>query len=150
MAFRFRLDPVLRYRKRLEDERAGALSEVSRRRETIARLLDTLRAQAAVAREELVAAGLRGSSGGELRLLAETVAAWHRRAAIVASELTAAQARLEAARARLLEASRDRRVLERLAETQLDRHRRGLEARSQTELDDVAGRYAVRQRAAGR
>jgi flagellar export protein FliJ len=150
MAFRFRLDPVLRYRKRLEDERSVALAEASRRSEALAQLLDTLRARAATAREELAAAGVSGSSGGELRQIAEAIAAFHRRAVVVASELTAARAKLEAARARLVATSRDRRVLERLAETQLDRHRRGAEARSQAELDDVAARYSVRQRAADR
>ncbi len=150
MAFRFRLDPVLHHRERIEDERAVALSEASRRWEAIARLLDTLRAQAAAAREQLAEAGTRGSTGGELRKIAEVVAACHRRAVIVAGELTAAQAQLEAARERLVAASRDRRVLERLAGIQLDGHRREVDERSQAELDDVALRYSVRRGRDGR
>lgn len=144
MAFRFRLAQVHRLRKRIEDERALALAQARRSGAALAGRLARLRSDAVSAGGALVTASTRGTSGAELRRLADVVAACRHAAATAVEELALAQARLEAARRRLEAAARDRRVLERLSELQRDVHRRRLEARSQAELDEIGSRRAGR------
>lgn len=141
MAFRFRLAPILRYRKRCEDEHALGLARALRRREAAERELVMRRREIEAGREALVAAGVGGAPGMALHLLADTVARASRWAAAAGNRLAGEQARVDRARQDLVEASRGRRILERLETTQRGLYRRRDESREQRQLDDVASRY---------
>jgi flagellar export protein FliJ len=145
--FRFRLDKVLRHRRRLVDAAARDLATAT----TAAQVAQARVAETAERIADFVEAAARARQThlDPQRLVAETgfrdvLEAQRNR---VEAELVAALGRLEAARERLVEAHRDQQILERLEEKQ----RRDWELEQvrieRRQLDEVG---SIRAAAAGR
>jgi len=137
MLFRFRLAPVLRHRKRLEDAAALDLAHAQRRLEAISRQLTRTRDEMAARTRALAARAARGTTGMELERLArdvQTLGSWSE---ISTAEITEQHGRTRQARESLIEASRARQVLERLEETQRSAHARELDVMERRQMDDV-------------
>jgi flagellar FliJ protein len=148
-AFRFRLEPVLRHRRRLED---GAALELAAKRRSVDRIGDRLaeiNGEIERSRRALATAGRRGTTGLELRRLARHVECLKAEAVAVGALLAAERGLMEQARERLVAAAQDRRVLERLAETQRAEHARAMEAEERRRADDLTtSTYEWRRREA--
>ncbi len=138
--FRFRLEKVLRYRERREDDEARAMRRA-------AEVLQQARARRA-AQDRFIAA--LGAEGEARRRAGANVAQWRllaafltvqeeKRRVLLARERSAAAA-LVAQRARLLAAHRDREVLERLRERQRLVWEEEERRRERRALDEVAAR----------
>lgn len=138
MAKPFRLDPVLRQKKRVEDERASRLAAAARSRDAAARRVDELTAETAALTDALATAGQEGASGAELSTQAEVAERSSRWAKAAAVQLTAEQAEVEQRRLALVRASQDRRLLERLREIRREEAARRGRRLEQGELDDLA------------
>jgi flagellar export protein FliJ len=137
MAFRFRLDSVLRHRERLEDAAALEVASAEQRREAARIRLDERRAEEAACRRELGLTAERGATGMEIGQLARAVEYLRAAAHEDAAALSAEQARVEQARSALVDASRARRMLERLQETARAAHARRIDAIDRRQTDDI-------------
>ncbi len=141
-SFRFRLDPVLGQRERVEQERAGEHARV-------------LAAQLAAerARDELVARreGARDSLVSHALLDAETLRATYAHLGYLDRAIRAAQQHADAcaaesarSQARLIEAARDRKVIETLKDRRREAFVRQASLAEQRELDDQNARLFER------
>lgn len=148
MAFHFRLAPLLRHRKRAEEEGTLALAWALRRRDAAAGRLAALRHETQTGREALAEAVAHGITATELRGMAEAIAALSRGAMRAEGELVAERTRAEQARVDLVRAAQERRLLERLETIQRDGYRRRLATEAQRQLDDVASVHRLWQRTA--
>ncbi len=141
MAFRFRLASVLRQKKRIEDQRALVLATAASRRDAVAAEHGDLRRQTETYRQALVAAATRGTTGVELRVMAESAHGAWRRARASADRLAVEASNVDVARRELVTAARERHVMEHLEEI----HRADFAHRSrlteQRQLDDLAATY---------
>lgn len=147
MAFRFRLQPVLRLRQRVEDERALTLATAVRSRDATAGRLGHLKRETAAGRAALLAAGAHGTTGADLRALAASVTVAWRGTCAAADRLVAEESRVVEARAAVTDAARDRRALERLEAIQRGAHAARLRHHEQRQLDDLAAIYHRRRHA---
>lgn len=141
MAFRFRLAPVLRLRKRVEDVRKLGLAAAARTRDAAARRRGELERHTATCRDTLFVTGRAGATGGALRSLADAVDASSRWTAAAGERLASEESRVVAARKDLTKAAQERRTIERLGEigrALWERESRGVEQR---QLDDLAAVY---------
>jgi flagellar export protein FliJ len=138
MAFHFRLEPVLRYRQRVEDAAALDLVRAQQRLEAISRKLAQARDEMAACTRALVAAAARGTTGMELGHLAHSVETLDRHSAVTTAELGAQRERVEQARGGLVEAARSRQVLTRLGESHRTAYARRLDVLERRQADDVA------------
>jgi flagellar FliJ protein len=141
MKFTFRLQSVLRLRKRAEDHQALALARATHARTEAERALDAERGRLAGAHASLAVAGRSGARGVEIQELAAAVDASASSVGVARQQLATAAARVEAARARLVEASRDREALERLEEGQRAAAANLVEGHERRTLDDMASIY---------
>lgn len=144
--FRFRLEPVLSHRERIERERSGEHARA---------LADQLAAEAA--RDALIAR--RDASRATLlhehnRLDAETLRVTYSHLGYLDRAIVAAQQRVDACaaetaryRARLVEAARDRKVLETLKERRKETFLLDAAHADQRELDDQNARLHERAHA---
>jgi flagellar FliJ protein len=137
MLFRFRLAPVLRHRKRLEDAAALDLAQAQQRLEAISRQLTRTRDEMAARTRALAARAARGTTGMELEHLARDVQTLGLRSEISAAEAAEQRGRTQQARESLVEASRSRQVLERLEDSQRAAHARQLDVVERRQTDDV-------------
>ena len=138
MAFRFRLDAVLRYRRHREDAAVLGLAESERPLASLRVRLAALADDAVVSRVALADSTKRGGSGALLAALAGSVEALHAQSAHCATQIGEQQVRVEQARAALVEATRARRVLERLQESARAAYALHIEALEQRQSDDLA------------
>jgi flagellar export protein FliJ len=136
--YRFRLEPILRHRRRLEDTAAMDLAAARQRAERIAARLVAIHDEAVEGRLALLEAAGRGSPGVQLRRLAGNVECLRSEAAAVAALLTTERSREEQARARLVQAAQNRRALELLAESQRAAHQREERIQERRAADDLA------------
>lgn len=137
-AFSFRLDPVLRYRKHLEEQKKRELAESRRAvRDQNRALLGLLRDEAG-AKEGMKEIKGRGTIDvSRLRLQEQYLNSVARR---IRSEYETLQRKLgaeEGVRRELTEARKKVRVLERLKERRLDAHRRDEGRAEQKEQDEI-------------
>ena len=144
MGFRFRLDPVMRHRRHVEQERTLTWARALRLRDLAARRLEALREEAGAGREALLAASRRGTTGLAVTQMARGVAASVTLSRGAGAELGTAGARLDTARVALVEASQDRRALERLEAAKRLAHARRVRVQEQKALDDLASARAAR------
>ena len=138
MAFQFRLDAVLRYRRHREDAAVLGLAESERPLRSLRVRLAALADDALVSRVALAASTKRGGSGALLAALAGSVEALHAQSAQCATQITEQQVRVGKARATLVEATRARRVLERLLESARAAYAHRVEVLEQRQSDDLA------------
>ena len=138
MAFEFRLDPVLRHRRRLEETAAQRLADTERemaaRRARVVALVEDVRLHSAL----LADGAERGDTGAALAALGAGLEALHARVANAVAGVEAQQGEVDAARAQVVEATRARRALERLLETARAEHARHIERLEQRQSDDLA------------
>lgn len=146
MKFRFRLEPVLGHRERVETERAGEHARLLADQLTAERVVDELRGKRDELRERLVrehaafdAETLR-STYSHLDYLDRAIVAAVQRAEACAAET-------ERARLRLVEAARDRKVLETLKERRRETFALDAALADQRELDDQNARLFDRAQA---
>jgi len=138
MAFRFRLDAVLRHRRHREDAAVLGLAESERPLQSLRVRLTALAGDAIASRGALADGAHRGGTGALLAELARNVEAVHARSAQCATDIVEQQARVEKARATLVDATRARRVLERLQESARAAYASRIQALEQGQSDDLA------------
>jgi len=142
--FRFPLDPLIRHRKRVEDQRQQALAALTRQRVEIEGHIRTLH-QDLLARKAQLASQLVGPVDTNLIRDHAVAVAWTesevRRAAVRLSDL---YQRLEAARLALLEAVKSRKSLDRFREQRFQAWRQDLLDREAAAIDDLVTSRAAR------
>jgi flagellar export protein FliJ len=147
MAFYFRLDPVLRHRRRVEDAATLGLARTRQRLDAVKARLAALSTEAAAWTQALVATAGRGSTGHELSRLARAVQGLHGQSALGTAELAAQRERVDHARAELVKAARSHRILLRLEESARAAHARRIETLEQRQTDEMASSGYLWQRA---
>ena len=142
--FTFKLEPVLKARKREEQERQRAVAGIEAER---LRLEQTLRLHQAniAAGKDALRAGLVGRlDPGVLRLEAAGTMQVLRKAQQTLIELAGLHKRLEAARAELVEASRRRRAMELLREQRMAQWISDMNRAETKATDELAVIHAAR------
>jgi flagellar FliJ protein len=146
MRFRFRLEPVLGHRARIESERAGAHARMLADQLTAQRVVDQLCAKRDALRERLVREHV--DFDAETLRSTYTHLDYLDRAMVAAVQrLDACIAETERARLRLVEAARDRKVLETLKERRRETFQLDAALADQRELDDQNARLFDRAQA---
>lgn len=143
--FVFSLQPVLKARRRAEEELQRAVAQIERER---MRLEDVLRGhqRSLVSDKNLLRAGLTGLiDARDLRLQANCARQIMRRAQQIVLELAGVYKRLEAARARLIEATRDRRAIELVRERRYEQFKAAIDKAETAALDELAVIAAARK-----
>lgn len=143
--FVFKLDPLLRARRRLEQGRQRVVAELEQDR---ARLEDRLRRQ-----QELLAQGRESQRAGlvgrlrieELRIHAGSSLGQMRQAERLVLELAGLHRRLETARQELVDAARHRRAIELLRDRRYEQWRAALDRAETARLDELAVIAAARK-----
>ena len=139
MTFRFRLDPVLQQRERVERERAGDHARALNDQLTAQRMLDDIASKRDELRERLV----REHAQFDAEVLRSTYTHldYLDRAMIAARQrVDACIAHTERARQRLVDAAKDRKVLETLKERRKEAFDLDAALADQRELDDQNAR----------
>jgi flagellar export protein FliJ len=145
MAFQFRLEPVLRHRKRLEDAAALELARANLRLEALAGQLTRICDEMAARTQAVAACAARGASGAALGQMASDIQMLNRWSARTAAEAAAQREATERARQNLIGASRARQAIERLEAQQRAAHAREVETRERRRADEVtAASYSWR------
>ena len=137
-AFHFRLDPVLRHRRIVEDERQRELARLLRERMILEAQLRSTQEGISDDKQRMGGALVGRVDVGRVRAHAAYAGQAAVRAQQIAMKLMALHRQAEQARSALLEAVRGRKAVERLKEKQ---HRRWLERRKRhetAELDELA------------
>lgn len=138
MAFRFKLQSVLDYRKILEDQARQELS-AALARETAARQRTEQEESALVAlQEDLAQKQVLGISVEELLLYEENIHHRTGRLSDCREELAELSQESETRRAALCHASREKKLLERLREKKVAEHRQWLHRQETNLLDEIA------------
>lgn len=139
-AFRFPLEPVLSYRRQVEEARKRDFAQAHRAVIEHQQALQRLYAE-----ESTAQADLRTMAATQLNI--QDVLAQRRYLTAIARRITQGREQLQKrmqeqtlARAAYLQASRDRRVLERLRERRWEEYRVLVRRDEQKEMDEVAGR----------
>ena len=146
MAFQFRLEPVLRHRKRIEDAAALELARANLRQEALSRQLTRICDEMAARTQAIAARAARGASGAALGQMASDVQTLNQWSARTAAEAMAQRDATERARQNLIEASRARQAIERLEVQQRAAHAREVETRERRRADEVtAASYSWRR-----
>ena len=145
--FRFRLQPVLEQRERVERERQLRVAELDRERLVIEERLRRLNEEMQGAKADL--RGRLSLGGGavaipEVRMQANTSLHLAARARITALELAGAMRRLERARQELLEAARAARAVELLKEKRFEEWRQNGARAEAMQVDEAATQQFAR------
>ena len=143
--FVFTLQPVLKARRRAEEELQRVVAHIERER---MRLEDVLRGhqRSLVSDKDLLRAGLTGVIDvRDLRLQANCARQIMRRAQQIVLELAGVYKRLEALRARLIEATRDRRAIELVRERRYEQWKTAIDKAETAALDELAVIAAARK-----
>ena len=143
--FVFKLDPVLRHRKQVEQERQRELAEAQAEMVRLEGQLRALDASVRDGRDDLRGNRLIGTL--DMRFLAA-----HRRfehavrqeAVAVAQAMARQQARVQEAQGRLAEAAKERKILEKLRERHLDAWRAEQSRKEGIEADEVGSQIGYR------
>lgn len=148
MAFDFRLRAVLRVKQRVEDQRAQVVAEAVRQATAAAHALEEAAARCLAARDAVTRASRAGSTGAELRALAQDAETARAEVHTLAERVAVADVAVATARRALLQAAQDRRGLERLQALHRAAWLSAAHGREQRGLDDVASIAYVRRTAA--
>ena len=145
--FLFRLEPLLKARRRQEEKEQRAVAELERERMALEETLRGYQRKITHGKESL-----RGSLGGALDmrgLRLEAGAALHliRKAQQVVLQLAGLGQRQGVARARLIEATKRRRALELLKERRFDQWKTNLDKAETAQIDELVTNAAARKEA---
>jgi flagellar FliJ protein len=145
--FVFRLEPLLKARRRAEETEQRAVAELDRQRMALEDVLRGYQQNISHGKESL-----RGSLAGTLDmrfLRLEAGSALHlvRKAQQVVLQLAGLGQRLEAARAKLIEATKRRRALELLKERRFEQWKRKLDKAEDAQIDELVTNAAARKEA---
>lgn len=146
--FIFQLDPLLRMRKRVEQDRQLAVAKLETERNAIQNAIRDRQHAIDQARHDAKAALTPGAALNLRDARTHAVAALRSQAEAQANALKLAGLlkRIDAARSELATATQARRAIERIKERRLEEHNRA-EARKQAAvLDELATINAIRQR----
>lgn len=138
MAFHFRLEPVLRHRKRAEDAATLDLARAQRGLDAVKARLAILSAEASAFRQALVVTAGHGSTGFELGRLARTIEGLHGQSTRCTADLAAQLEQVDHAREELVRAARAHQILGRLEESARAAHARRIEILEQRQTDETA------------
>lgn len=147
-AFRFALEPVLSYRRQVEEAKKRAFALARRAAQEHHHALQRLFAEESSAKEDLRRMESSLLDLSEVLAQRRYLTAIARRIAQGREQLQKRTQEQAAARAAYIGASRDRRVLERLRERRWEEYRVRSDREEQKDLDEVAGRMR-RPRMAG-
>ncbi|MCC7192117.1 MAG: flagellar export protein FliJ [Phycisphaeraceae bacterium] len=143
--FRFKLEPVLRYRRLLEDEAQRELAKTMRRRMILQDQLKQMQETITSSKQQL-GQGLIG------RVDLDSIAQFARyssqttqRARQIINSLVTAEKQIEIAREKLLKATRDRKALELLEERHRQTWRAVMERKDAAATDEMAVQAYARQ-----
>ncbi|MFW5857811.1 MAG: flagellar export protein FliJ [Planctomycetota bacterium] len=131
--FRFRLEPVLRYRGRIEEERMRDFALAQGRVVEQERQLEEIASEKAEHQEEIARLSREGVAVDQILEFHRYINTLNVRAALGQRELAVRREELDRRRADLLEARKDHRALELLKERRWEDHRRE-EAREEADL----------------
>jgi flagellar export protein FliJ len=145
--FVFRLEPLLKARRRAEENEQRAVAELQRQRMTLEDALRRYQQRISHGKE-----ALRGALAGALDMRAlrlEAGSSLHlvRKAQQVVLQLAGLGQRQESARAKLVEARKRRRALELLRERRFDQWKTALDRAEDARLDELATSAAARKEA---
>lgn len=141
--FRFRLQPVLEQRERIEQDRAVAVAQLERQRIGLEERLRQIQSGVMDAREGLRDHLRRGVGAAsaipmvDVRLQANSTLHLTLMAQRIAIELAGVLQRLEAARRDLVRAAAERKAVQLLKERQAAEHALEARRREQRDLDDL-------------
>jgi flagellar FliJ protein len=147
--FTFRLETVLRLRKRIEDEQRRVVAAEAQAWEACRQNIDTLRSQ--------VARSIDGARAARLHERVDTFMAlqeqrWrlrlHRRIAEKNGELRDLEAKLRTQRQELARRSKERKVIEKLKARRWAEHRGQLARAEQADCDEIGAQVFLRNRSA--
>lgn len=147
-AFRFKLQPVLDQRERIEEQRMLEVAQLERERLVIENRLRDLQSHIAGAKHDLRSRlGAPGASViiTDVRLQANASLHMSAQAQRVALELAGAYQRVEHARKRLLEATTARKAVETLRDRRRAEWKHEQSRREQAQLDEILSRPASMQ-----
>ena len=134
--FRFSLERVLEYRKRLEDEAAQALAEALHRVEDLRRRIERCRAEVLENRAALLTP--EAAEGPARLLIADYLEALRHDELRLLDDQAAWEEEADRRRVTAVAASRERRLLEKLKEKQAARHARQERLNEQRVYDETA------------
>ena len=146
MAFHFRLDQILRHRKRVEDAASLDLARTQQRLVAVKARLAMLSGEAAASTQALVVTAGQGSTGLELGRLARAIEGLHGQSARCAVEIAAQRERVDGAREELVKAARAYRILQRLEESARAAHASRIETLEQRQTDEMASTGQLRRK----
>jgi flagellar FliJ protein len=150
VAFRFRLEPVLRHRRRGEQEAERRLAAHERQTRIRTERLAHLTAVEARARGEFLAAQAAGAAGDAVAAHRDYLRALAQRLRALAARLEAGRAEAARLREELVRRHQERRIVEKLGERKLGAYRAAHLRREQAALDEAAAvRASLRQEARG-
>jgi flagellar FliJ protein len=135
-AFKFSLEQVLRYRKRLEEQAMQAFARAAEARDKRLREKEECEAAVAQAREKLADPALLDAD--ERWLITGYITALTHDIARARADLAALEENLDRARADLTRKAQEKKLLERLGEKQANRHRLAENHKEQQNYDDIA------------
>lgn len=147
--FRFKLDPVLTMRERIERDRQSELAVIQTERQKLEHQIRDIQDQIRAGKDEW-----RASLSGQVdaRIARQTaVSSLHlqARAQRLVLQLAGVHKRLETARLALVEASRERRAVELLKERRRSEWERAISRAEDAAVDDLAVIRAARNAAPG-
>ena len=134
--FRFSLERVLEYRKRLEDEAAQSLAEALHRVEDLRRRIERCRAEVLENRAALLTP--KAADGPSRLLIADYLEALRHDELRLLDDQAAWEEEADRRRVTAVAASRERRLLEKLKEKQAARHARQERLNEQRVYDETA------------
>ncbi|MHC5006805.1 MAG: flagellar export protein FliJ [Planctomycetota bacterium] len=145
--FVFRLEPLLKARRRAEQNEQRAVAEIERQRMALEDMLRAHQRNISHGKETL-----RGSLAGTLDMRAlrlEAGAGLHlvRKAQQVVLQLAGLGQRQETARAKLIEATKRRRALELLKERRFEQWKKRLDKAETAQIDELVTNAAARKEA---
>lgn len=138
MAEPFKLQPVLNYRRSLEDQAQQKLAESLNLQRQLEERAVVQCSELAAYDEELKSRQKYGVDAAELMLYEERIAHGRRQIRRIQEQLTVLEERIAAEREKLLEASRERQIMEKLKEKQNSAYRREQDRKERTLLDEIS------------
>ena len=138
MAFRFRLETVLRVKRRLEEAAQMELAQLKNRKGNLEQELKGLKSRLEQLRQELSEKLGRGMKADEFLLAQQAAGALEARMDSLRKELSKLDLEIRGARHRLTQAYRERKLVENLKQRHRSRYVLEQARAEQNELDELA------------
>jgi flagellar FliJ protein len=135
--FRFKLEPLLRHRQRLEDDERRAVAVLVRQQVEIENQIRSLQNQVDSSKRHLGGELLGNVDGDAIRTQAAFVLSLESQMQRLALQLANVYRSVQAAREKLLEASKSRRAIERLKEMRYEEWQKNMSKSEASAIDDL-------------